>query len=350
MSKILILLILPIFSVAYVILNVIVVAWLSRNTRIWFRRTGRFLNGELSALSSTRMWVTTASYLISVSVVVFTLRGALELLELVLVLLGYVFFVIAITISLLAQLPFMRKIWDDPFFKVCALGLPFPLVFLAKGFAFEWVGELTGSTATNFPMTYVAATSFLLLLLALIGLSVILLIFEALFIAMVVREKQVWPKIFSKETLVHIFSVSERKKLSVRLRSSAIKKRIGVLCMSLWIFVACLFGAQALASLLSSRVGNVLLLAIAFDFDGAPASRCELNDEESKLANRSDPVLKAVFLSTAQDKALLIERGPTLFSPAILAKMGKEMDVGRSLKFGRVVKCYEPEGQAGGSE
>lgn len=73
---------------------------------------------------------------------------------------------------------------------------------------------------------------------------------------------------------------------------------------------------QALAS---GRVGSVLL-----------------------LADRSEPILKAVFLSTAQDKALLVRRTPNLFDPAAPATLGKERAPARALVFGRVVNCYEP--------
>jgi len=298
---------------------------------------------ELDEVSSARAWVTTVSHLVAATALVVALRQPLGLIWLALVLLGYVFFIIALMISLMAQVPSVRKLWEDPFFKVCTLALPFPIAFLAKGFASEWVGELTSSSASNFPMAYVTATCFVLLVGVFIGLSVALLVFEVLFIAMVTRGKKTGPTFWSKETLQRIFAMGVRQRLAARQHSKVIRKRAGALGLSLFTFLACLFGIHTISALFSSRVGNVLLLATVFDFDGAPATRCALTEEEKKLADRRAPILKAVFLSTAQDKALLMERSSRLFEPVVLTGLRQETGTGRTLTFGRVAKCYETD-------
>lgn len=329
------------FAGAYVFLNVLLSAWLSRNLQLWRRRARRALNGVLDGLSTARAWVTITSHLAAVTFLIYLLAQPLQLIWLALVLMGYIFFISALTISLLAQVPFVRKLWDDPFMKLSTIAIPIPMVYLAKGYASDWLGGITSSSASNFPMAYLAATCFTLLLGVLIALSITLLAFEVLFLATVARSKVVGPKFWSKATWHYLFSTSPRRPQAARQLSRVVWQRGGALGLLFCTFIACVFGTHAISALVSQRLGGVLLSAIAFDFDGAPATRCELNKDERKLADRDEPILKAAFLSTAQDKALLMTRGPNLFRPVVLRELVGETDPERKLNFGRVVKCYE---------
>ena len=52
-------------------------------------------------------------------------------------------------------------------------------------------------------------------------------------------------------------------------------------------------------------------------------------------------VLKTLFVSGQQEKAILLERGGNLLEPVALKKLKDEVPDTRTLKMGRVAACYK---------
>ena len=206
-------------------------------------------------------------------------------------LLGYVFFVSALTLSLLAQFPYFRKASNDVIVKLCLVALPVFFGFIARGYASSWVGEITGVSASNGGSAVFAATAFLLCLVAAALLAISALVFElAMLIPLVVSGK----------------------------RGSY---KVGLMLLAAGSFVGTYGAAYAAIQLPSSRLGNLLLAAVVYEFDAGPAMHCDLSKEEKSIATGDEPFLKALYLSTSQEKALLVKRGPTLFRPVVLRNL-----------------------------
>ncbi len=84
----------------------------------------------------------------------------------------------ALTLSLLVQFPFIKKLWGDAMVKLAILALPIYLAFVARGTAASWMGDLLGTGAVNTGSAFFAATTFLLCLIAGTLLAIAALISE----------------------------------------------------------------------------------------------------------------------------------------------------------------------------
>jgi hypothetical protein len=117
-------------------------------------------------------------------------------------------------------------------------------------------------------------------------------------------------------------------------------KKVGLFVLFGTSLMALLAAHEAASQPYSSRVGSRLIAAIAFEFDAAPANHCELTKDERRQVERDEPVIKALYLSTDQDRAILVKRGPALFRPVVLRDL-KATDVKTLLEPLRVVECFK---------
>lgn len=318
------LLCLALAAACYVYINAIVVGWLMRRAlplvmpvlMLLVKQEGRrfkqFLRTEANALSNTRIWATIALQLVAMLFFAYAVLQPLSPLALGTLLLGFSFMVSAATLSLLKQLPSVQRLWDDAIVRIALLALPAYFVFIARGYANVWVGELLGVSASNASSALFAATVFLLCVVPSWLLLIATLVFE---VAVMVVPSALPKNSGKKASLMVLLGVS---------------------------LIAVLAAHEAVRQPPSSRVGSRLLAAIAFEFDAAPANRCELTENERRQVELDEPFIKALYLSTSQDRALLVKRGPALFRPVVLRDL-KSMDAKALLIPIRVVECFKPE-------
>lgn len=281
--------------------------WLVRLERSRFKR---FLRVEARALSPTRIWVTVGLHLVAMLLFAYTVLQPLSLLALATLLFGFSFMVSAAILSLLKQLPSVQRLWDDTIVRIALLAFPAYFVFVARGYANVWVGELLGVSASNASSALLASTVFLLCIVPSLLILIATLAFE---LALMVVPSALPKKSGKKIPLMVLFGSS---------------------------LIALVAAYLAAIQPPSSRVGSRLIAAIAFEFDAAPANHCELTTEERRLVELDQPFIKALFLTTGQDRAILVKRGPALFRPVVLRDL-KAMDVKALLEPIRVVECFK---------
>lgn len=300
-------------AMAYVCVNALVVNWLIRHLpsigRLVYVKTKRFVRIESRAISSTRIWSTVATHLLSVPLFLYAVVQPHSLLKLTTLIFGFVLLVSAVTLSLIRSLPTAHKLWEDAATKIAVITVPTYLLFVARGYAGVWVGDTIGMSAINASSAFLATTALLLSLALAIALLGATLIFELAFIASMLRSTK-----------------------------SMAKVRLQVLCGTS--FFALIAAVTTVTQLPSSALGNRLIAAIIFEFDAAPANHCALTNMERLLVERDEPFIKALYLSTAQDHAILFKRGPDLFRPVVLRDL-KSSDVKVLLEPIRVVECFK---------
>lgn len=305
-------------AACYACVNAIVVGWLMRHVPPLFKllvrlrksRFKRFLRVEVRALSSARIWTTVALHLAAMLLFAYIVLQPLSLLALTTLLFGFSFMVSATTLSLLKQLPCVQRLWGDVIVRISLLAFPAYFAFVARGYANVWVGELLGVSAANASSALFAATVFLLCVVASLLLLTAVLPFEL--------------------ALMVVPSALPKKS----------NKKVGLMVLLGTSLIALVAAHLAAMQPPSSRVGSRLISAIAFEFDAAPANHCELSGEERRLVERNEPFIKALYLSTDQDRAILVKRGPALFRSVVLRDL-QAMDVKALLEPTRVVECFK---------
>ncbi len=128
-------LVIPLAIAGYIFFNVLFVSWISRNLGGLFRGLSIFLLNQFKVLSTARIWTTFILHFTAIIAFPIALSSSIEVFWLPLAIFGYVFFVSALTLSLLAQLPYLRALWSDVFFKIAATVIPIFTLYLAKGYA-----------------------------------------------------------------------------------------------------------------------------------------------------------------------------------------------------------------------
>lgn len=308
---------LSLVAIGYVSLNVVAARFLIRHGAALLRSVAtpfrRRLRVQLQAITALRIWSTVALHIGCGVALVMMLREPMSLFGLASLLLGYIFIVSTVTLSLLFQIPFLRSLWNDVVVKLGLLVVPIYFGFVAKGYAATWVEELLGTSSANAGYALFAAASFLLCVIVATLLAVAALLSEAALILTPLG----------------------------RGAGGSSAKRVGLGILAASSFVATMLGAYAAAALPASRTGNVLLAAIAFEFDASPAGHCELDASEQLLAAGPEPVLKALHLASSQERALLVQRSPSLFRQARLSDLRNAASDDRQLRLGRVAECYK---------
>jgi hypothetical protein len=303
----------------YIALNIHVARLLDRFGPIFWRSAvqplGRRGQQQLRRLTTRRIWCAVAVQVFALISFWWVIASPQTLLSLTVGLTAYVLLIGAIDVSLMAQLPIVSRLWRDPAVRVLVLAGPILLLYPARGYAAMWVGQIVGIGASNAPAALVAATGLVLSLYAAFVLGLISLLFEA---AMVLAPAVPldWPR---------------------RWRSS------GLLVLAVTSFLANLLATRAATELTSSRISAPLISAIAFEFDAATALPCKLDGREPELAKGGEPFLRALHLASSQEKAVLIQREPSLFRPFVLRDLKPEQAAEKRVRRVRVVDCYQTE-------
>lgn len=321
----------------------VTVPWFVRYCREPKQHLRDGIQSQIKAIGQFRIWFTISLHT-AAAVALFTLLlSRVSILTLTLSLFCYVIFVCGLAASTLIAVPALRKLLEDPFFKIVVAIIPIVGGYVARGYAQLWVGEVLGTSAANVPMTLLAATAFMTLLEVGIALLAMTVVFEILYlIAEVTRTSPPRPAHARPwRTLVfrwHPLSQGDPDRL--RMREQLQNIGLGLLC--LFSFAACLLGSKAAFALPTSGLGSAMLHAIAFEFDAGPAGYCQLKDDfERQHAQGSQPFLKAIPLASSQEKALLVWRQPALFREIKLSELSSEAPDSRRMQLRRVEKCYE---------
>lgn len=328
---------------AYVFATILAVAWFLRRRPVWRRGAKWFLLRQLKPVSASRIWWTVGALAAAMAALFNALSEPLALLWLALVLFGYLFFVTAATASFLARIGAFRSLWSDPFCRLALLVAPVVGLFLAKGYGSLWVGKLLRIPAANLPMTHFAATGLTMMVGLALGFVLAALAFEALaIVAVAAGGARRPPSLTRRAALASLLSPDADPDPRHRRYLRASFKGLGLVCLALMTMMSFWAGSFAAASLPTGRFGGVLLSAIAFEFDAGPAHRCALEaGAERDLAERDEPVIRALPLSSSQEKALLVRRGSELFDPVRLKDLRDGPSPQRRLIALRMTECFE---------
>ncbi|MDA8457459.1 hypothetical protein M4R22_22080 [Acidovorax sp. GBBC 3334] len=332
---------LPLFLTTYIIINAFLAAALSRNKGRTTRHFFLAINRQFQAFSMHRIWATVIMHLIALALLIYFGSGPLDVFWITLLLLGYIFVVSALTLSLLMGLPYFRQLWEDTFFKVSLLAVPIPLLYLAKGYAALWIGEIMETSAANVPMAHFAATSFFLLLAVAFALSVTALLCEvSLLIFAMSPGKGPRRRAPERTTFLLLLSLQPFRLYAERLRMRSFYRKLGIFLLLLASFLGCYQGFMAAVSVVPGTLSRTVISAIVFEFDAAPAHRCDLTPEERLKVERDAPLIKALFLAGTQDKAILMERQKNLFAPIQLRGFRTRAEGERGLSLQRTLACH----------
>lgn len=316
LTTILLLLALLLFAFIYIVLNVGLAQLLIKKGRqisqSLITSLERFWWKNFQALSTTRIWAIVLLNVGGIATVFHLQSQPLSPLVLATALLGYVFYISIVTLLLLVKLPFFVKLWQEPAVKVCILTLPILSGFFVKGYAGLWIGEVLGVNATNTGYTLLAATAFLLCGLYTIPLAIAMFLFESLLILSPIAGDS---------------------------RGSRAKK-VGTYLLLVSGFCVTYIGIQISPQFSLSKLGNPLLAATAFELDASPATHCELTKEQRALTQSDAPIVKALHLSTSQERAVLLQRSPSLFLPIVWHDFVKEPPGTRRVDTIAVTGCY----------
>ncbi|WP_156957820.1 hypothetical protein [Paracidovorax oryzae] len=329
----------PILIFLYILLNAFLAATLWRNRAKTWRKLFIFFTNQLCALSANRIWTTVLAHAVAGGILFYSITRPQEILWITLILLGYVFLVSTLTLSLFMKLPYFQQLWGDTFFKVCLLATPILLHYLAKGYAALWIGQILKISATNVPMAHFAATSFFLLLAVALLLSATAILFEFSFIFFTPSNKRFHLDSRGTSTLLLLFSLQPYRRRSERLRVRAAQRKVGIFLLLIASFLGTAVGFYAAASIAPGRLSSIVVSAIVFEFDAAPADRCTLTTEERLKVMRDEPLIKALFLAGTQDKAILVERQKNLFAPIQFQGFRAKADLERELMLQRATAC-----------
>jgi hypothetical protein len=303
----------------YIALNIRVARFLDRYGPIFWHKVvqpmGRRGQRQLRGLSSLRIWCAIAVQVIALALFWWFILSPQSLLSLTVGLTAYVLLIGALDISLMAQLPIVSHLWRDPAVRVIVLAGPVVLLYPARGYAAMWVGQVVGVGASNAPAALVAATGLVLSLYAAFALGITSLLFEA---AMVLAP-------------------------TVRLDRPRRWRSGGLLVLAVTSFLANILATKAAAELTSSRISGPLISAIAFEFDAATALPCKLEGREPDLAKGGEPFLRALHLASSQEKAILIQREPSLFRDFVLRDLKPEQAAEKRVRRVRMVDCYQTD-------
>jgi hypothetical protein len=272
----------------------------------------QFFHVQLKYVSTARMYWTVGIQFGATFLMFYVLSMPHSLFTIGTVLLSYVFGISAVTLSLLSLMPYFRSLWEDAATKFGLLIVPAYVGYVSKGYASEWIGRMLETSASNTPMALIAATVFVLCLAMAIALAITALVFE----------------------FTYIFGI-------VAASGRTIPRKAAVTMVLVSSFVATVIAAYT--SLQPTKtVGAVLISAIAFDFDAGPATECSLNPDEEFLARtKPDPIIKALHLSSSQERARLVKRPPSLFREITYRKTGKEDLDAKMLMLLRPVDCHK---------
>lgn len=337
-------------AIGYVTLNLLFVAWMRRRWAVWLRALRIFASRQLYSFTPARTGATIILQSVAALLLYAALSRPLEVIWFSTAVLSYVFVVSALTLSLLAQMPYFKRLWEDPFVKLTVLASPLLIGFVASGYASLWVGDILSIGASKAPMAHLAGTAFLLLVF--VATILFFAAFAFQFFIMIVAavsgsrtksmQKRREAQAKGLKVLSVLFSPQRQRGTPEHLELRIASRAVGLMLMCAASFLGCIL-AFHVATLPTTHLGYGIISAVVFEFDAVPATRCQITKEENDLASGSEPFIKALMLSSSQDRAILIRRQPHLFSPVHFRERGD--DPKRSLTALHVVRCSRALGE-----
>ncbi|MNK94529.1 hypothetical protein D3C87_1147310 [compost metagenome] len=302
---------------------------------------------EMGVWSTRRVWWIAVFQIAALAIFIPVVRGELSLVGLIAALLIYPFFACALSLSLIAKLPTPRAWWNDASFKMILLGSQLISLFIAQGAANNWLGHMWKISATNVPLAHAAATSFMMLLFLLVPLLLVVFVFEILFCFSLAAPagsgtNSTWQGSPGKRRF--FMPGGHNKGPTPRKLGWG---SVGIMMATFTTFLAGLVAVYAVAELPGTRLASTFLAAVAFELDAVPANRCELAVADREAALKKDPDVKVLFLSTTQERALVVRRADDLYKPIVLREFNAKDDGRKNITIGETVACHALTPNAG---
>lgn len=299
-----------------------------------------FARTEMAAWPIRVVWITAIFQITALAMFVYAVRDELSLIWLIVALLVYPLVACALAVSLIMRLPTPRALWNDISIKVLLFGSQVISLFVAKGAANNWLGDMWQISATNVPLAHAAATGFMMLLVIVFPLLFVVFFFEVLFFV------SLWTAIASPNDPATQKSPINCDVFAVRASSNSLtpekrgRRPVWVALATFITFLACLISIFALAELPGTRLTSSFLASVAFELDAVPADRCELTPMDRDAARKEDPDVKVIFLSTTQEKALVVRRAEHLYKPMTFREFRNRGGGEKNLIIGETVACF----------
>lgn len=299
----------------------------------------KFVHKEMSAWSNRYAWVVAVLQVFALLVYLSNIFYELSLWGVIFALLTYWLVVCALSISIISKFPIIRACWNDISVKIVIFGSQLVGLFLAKGMANVWLADLWGISAVNMPMAHAVATVFTMLF----GLSLLLLpamfVFEFLFLFSLAAPMN--QRSAGKWTEPFVWRSSAIQGKGTTVRKWCWRERLGITLVTVTTLFACGMAINSGPALFRSPVADTFLAAVAYELDAVPAYRCDLRDESDRAAaKKDDPDVKVLFLSSTQERAIILRRAKNLYDPIVLKRFNSNRDAGKGFTVGDVVVCY----------
>lgn len=306
------------------------------------KRGVEYLQGQMQAWTSVYIWIIAFLQAVGLFLFIYLVFGALSLWGLIAALLIYPFFVCALAISLLMRLPVLRACWADPSVKIFVFGSQLISLYVAKGMANVWLDDLWGVGVTNTPMAHTAAVGFVMLLMITIPLLFVAFVFEFLLVSGAGYASGRSKKGRGETKFSGFKWGGVDGTIRARYLTEDLYRRLGmVIVMGTTIF-ACVMAQYAASALFVTRLSSKFLAAVVFELDAVSGRQCKiLNADDRVDSKQKDPNVKVIYLSTTQEKAIVVRRAEDLYSPIVLKKFNSNKETKSYLTFGEVVACYE---------
>jgi hypothetical protein len=182
------------------------------------------------------------------------------------------------------------------------------LTWIIRGVAKGWVGELFDIEASSLPFTWAFATGLRTLLPLFFFALLLTFLLELLVIAIAISPP-----------LTQVPRTTGNDETDKAAKRIASNRKAAMLLMGMMTFLAMYASLIDAGKLAASPLSEMLLIDVATEFDTDPAAVCKLGEAEEKLAKRKskdgrpDPGIKAIFSTTSQDKATLVEISDHVF-------------------------------------
>lgn len=324
----------------YLLVNMFLAAWICRSWSFYRRMASVIFEKQLRSISGTWVWIISFLHISSMALLFFSLNNSFNLFWFSVIVLGYVFLVSSLTLSVFSKINFFRILWADVFFRIALLVLPVFVVYLARGYASVMVGDILKIHASTVPMASIAAICIFLLTFVSLLLSVFALMFEVAFLTVFSKigdkKRKSTGKIFPV-----LFSLNRSSDVGILVHTRVHLRKIGMAILLFMSFLASYTGVHVATMGFSKNFVEIILSAIVFEFDAGPANKCALTEEEMKLVVSTDPVMKVIPVPSNHERAFLISRKSDLFRKISWNQMKVKSAEQRGIIFHRMVDCYK---------
>jgi len=302
----------------YVIMNALFVRWLRRqlaSLRVRVKQSYESVVSEFAAeWNNGRAGRTGTFIMVSTALFLWLVTSPQNLYVLCSLLAGFALLISGLLISIVARFSIFRRLTRSP--GVLFLSATAPTIFLlmCNGYAAQWVDQVLSTSAVNAGMALNVARGLLLCASGSLLLAITVVVLELALILV--------------------------PQTAARTRREGLNE-VELLLLIAATFFAAYAATFSLAELPSRRLGSLLIGSAAFDFDAGTATHCQLSAAEKALAQGDSPTIKALFLATSQEKALLLKKSETHDEPIELRRFTPAGSTARQVQVLRWVDCYK---------